>query len=57
MHNMHLNSKVKLFKTKTSRFKTAVNLIIIGVITKIAFMLAIIIDAKIVKIKASFFVV
>lgn len=54
MHSTHLSSRGKLSKTGASRLKTIIRILIVGAIARIVFMLAIIIDAKIIKTEASF---
>lgn len=51
---MRLSSKGELFKTRALKLKTIAKISIAEVIAKTAFILAIIIDIKVVEIKASF---
>lgn len=54
MHGMRWSSKEKLSKPKVSRFEIIARISVARVIAKAAFILAIVINTKIAKIKASF---
>lgn len=48
---MHLNNREELFKFGTSKIETNPKILIAGASTRITFIIAIIIDAKVAKIK------